>query len=80
MSDGNKAITGILAILVLVAFVSYRARSFHYCVAGSGEAETIHISSGPCPGDESTDGWRRAGLKAKGELIANTISRAFGVN
>lgn len=72
--------------MLLVAFVSYRARTFHYCV-GYGERERssrLADSNEPCsPHEEPMDWqnlWRMEGLRSKVKMLGTTTAEAFGLN
>ncbi len=77
-------IAGILVLLPM--FVSYRAKTFHYCVANDERAQRARLadSSEPCKADESPadwqELWRQQGLHSKLRMLANTTSEAFGGN
>jgi hypothetical protein len=83
MHKRNAAITEALAgILVLsIMFVSWRARTFHYCF-GYGGRGAARVTSGaePCAPDETPGDWRRAGWLGKIELVGTAAAKAFGGN
>jgi hypothetical protein len=88
MQYKNAGLWAIIAgILVLLpVFVSYRAQTFHYCVAYDERAQRARLAdnSEPCKPDERpTDWrglWRQQGLHSKLKMLVNTTSEAFGVN
>jgi hypothetical protein len=70
-----------VAFLVMLLFVGYRARTFHYC-AGTGDRPEARIVSGSqsCGRDEEPLKWRRLGWFGRMKLAANTAAKAFSAN
>jgi hypothetical protein len=77
----NQAFAVIACIFLLLVFVSYRARSFHYCVGFKERAQArVGSADEPCSPEEQPLEWRILGLKSKLELVGNTIAKAFEGN
>ena len=84
VADGNiKSLTlAGGAVILLLIFIAYRARGFHYC-AGNEERPHITVAAGSqeCgPGEapmELRTMWREQGLPSKIKMIGKTIARAF---
>lgn len=74
--------TGIAGILMLMAlFVSYRARTFHYCASmGDRPQARVAGSAETCGPEEETLEWQRLGWPGKIKLAARTTAKAFGAN
>jgi hypothetical protein len=71
------AIAGVLVLL----FVAYRARGFHYCVE-EGERPQVRVVSSeePCSPDEGRMELERLGLRSKLKLLGNIAAKALGAN
>jgi len=69
------------ALLLTLVFVSYRARSFHYC-AGTGDHPAVRVvdSATPCGSDEVPLEIRSVGWRGRLKLAAQTTARAFDAN
>jgi hypothetical protein len=80
-SNIAPALVAIVGVLVLLLFVAYRARTFHYCV-DDGERPQVRVKSNdePCSPDEDPMEWKVLGLRAKFKLLGNTASKALGAN
>jgi hypothetical protein len=72
------------AVILLVVFVSYRARTFHYCVGNNERSQTSHLADGnqPCSPDEQLMDWRekwsQLGWREKFRTLGTTAVEAFG--
>jgi len=74
---------GILAavLLLLLLFVGYRVRTFHYCVPVGGRPQARIVSgSETCGTNEEQLEWRRMGIPGRIRLAARTVGEAFGLN
>lgn len=82
----NHSITLGLALiasvlLISLLFVSYRARTFHYCLGFRELAQARVVSSDePCSPDEQPLEWEILGWASKLKLVGNTIVKAVGAN
>jgi hypothetical protein len=72
-------VAGVLLLTLL--FVSYRARTFHYC-AGIGDRPAARVadSAAPCRADEEPLEFRRLGWPGSLKLAAQATAKAFGAN
>jgi len=82
---GNRTVNYFLAVtailVVLLLFVSYRARAFHYCFAFSERGQPrVLTADEPCNPDEQPLEWEILGGASKVRLVGNTIVKAFGAN
>ena len=71
--------TLIAVLVLLLLFVGYRARTFHYC-ASTGDRPQARIVSGSCAQDEEPLEWGRLGWPGRIKLAAATTAKAFGGN
>jgi hypothetical protein len=73
------ALAGTFVLLVL--FVAYRARTFHYCVGYEERDQGRVVSSTePCRADEKPMGWKSQGWHSKLKLAGSTTAKALGAN
>ena len=87
MANQNPSRTlGLLAaaVLLIVLFVAYRARTFTYCVGfddrSNGRAVPNAQSCGAGEREMERVDWQRRGLRSKIKLAGSTVARAFGVD
>ncbi len=77
----TPALAAIAGVSVLLLFVAYRARAFHYCV-GDGERPQVRVVSNdePWSSDEGPMEWETLGLRSQLKLLGNIAAKAFGAN
>ena len=77
----TPALAAIAAVLVLLLFVAYRARAFHYCLE-DGERPQVRVVTNdePCSPDEGPMEWESLGLRSELKLLGMTAAKAFGAN
>jgi len=86
MQGNNARLLAIIAgtLMLLVVFVSYRARTFRYCVDESAHSSRLADGREPCTADERLVEWRglwqEEGLRSKPKMLWTTIIEAFGLN
>jgi hypothetical protein len=70
------------AVTILAVFVSYRSRTFHYCVAIDEQRSRLANENEPCRPDEQLmdwqDHWRLMGVPGKLRMLGNSTVEAFG--
>jgi hypothetical protein len=69
----------IIALVVSLLFVSYRARAFHYCMGFREKTRVVSVDE-PCRADEQPLEWELLGYPARLKLVADTIVKSFGLN
>ena len=88
MQNHNARLLAVTAgvLFLLVVFVAYRARTFHYCVEYGARARISRLAdhAGTCGPDEQPMGWRdlwrEQGLRSKVKMLGATTLEAFGIN
>ena len=80
----GKSISAVGSILVLlIAFVAYRARTFNYCAGYEARDSHFSIVAGDqvCGAAEQSMAfgnlWRAEGFPAKFKMIGQTVAHAF---
>ncbi|MGO9258729.1 MAG: hypothetical protein ACLQU1_20775 [Bryobacteraceae bacterium] len=80
--SGARVMGALTAVFLCAAlFVSYRARTFHYC-AGTGDRPQARVagSAESCAPDEEPLEFERLGWPGKLRLAARAAAKAFGAN
>jgi len=83
VSPGTSIAAAGAILAVLIAFVAYRARTFHYCAGYGSRNPHVNIvaSDQSCgAGEESTafrNVWQAEGLPAKAKMMRQTVVHAF---
>jgi hypothetical protein len=88
MQNQNARVLAVIAgtLVLLIAFVAYRARTFQYCVGYAERQPSSRLvdSNKPCsPQEEPMDWrdlWRVEGLRSKVKMLGRTTAEAFGLN
>lgn len=83
VASGRSIALAAPLLVLLIAFVAYRARTFHYCAEYETRNSHFSIVSGDqvCgAGDELTplqNLWRRAGTYGKVKMIGQMVVHSF---
>jgi hypothetical protein len=85
MQNHNARLVTVIAgaVALLAVFVSWRARTFHYCVGNGERAQNSRLTDGnePCAPNEQPmdwqDQWRERGLRSKLRMLGSTTVEAF---
>jgi hypothetical protein len=88
MENHNARLLTIAAgtLILVAAFVAWRAQNFHYCVQNGGREQKSRFAdlSETCSPDEQPMGWqelwRVEGGRSKLKLLGRTTAEAFGLN
>lgn len=84
MPNGNRIgliVTLTVALLLMLLFVGYRTRTFHYC-ASAGDRPEARVVGGSqsCGQDEEPLEWQRLGWPGRMKLAASAAAKAFSAN
>jgi hypothetical protein len=75
----GQVLAVIAGVFVLVFFVSYRVRTFHYC-AGFADRARVVSAEEPCSAEEQPLDWNVLGYVGKLKLAGSTVAKALGAN